>query len=77
MTSQLKNYIVATGVFIIAVVNWHFSIFCRSTAFCGRKISQRTMMNNVKRQSEHLRSILAIHYQYLNGLAKEMGRMRS
>ena len=72
-TSQLKNYIVATGVFIIAVVIG-ILVFFAGVQHSVEKNSQRTMMNNVKRQSEHLRSILAIHYQYLNGLAKEMGQ---
>ena len=72
-TSQLKNYIVATGVFIIAVVIG-ILVFFAGVQHSVEKNSQRTMMNNVKRQSEHLSSILAIHYQYLNGLAKEMGQ---
>lgn len=72
-TSQLKNYIVATGVFIIAVVIGILAFFA-GVQYSVEKNSQKTMMNNVKRQSEHLRSILAIHYQYLNGLAKEMGQ---
>ena len=63
-TSQLKNYIVATGVFIIAVVIG-ILVFFAGVQHSVEKNSQRTMMNNVKRQSEHLSSILAIHYQYL------------
>ena len=39
-TSQLKNYIVATGVFIIAVVIGILVFFCRSTAFCGEKFTE-------------------------------------
>ena len=31
-------------------------------------------MNNVSRQSEHLRTILSIHYQYLNEIAEEMAK---
>lgn len=32
------------------------------------------MRNNVVRQSEHLRTILDIQYDYLNGLAEEIGK---
>ena len=72
-TSQLKNYIVATNIFIIAVV-MGILVFFAGVQHSVDKNSQKTMMNNVARQSEHLRTILAIHYQYLNELAKEMGQ---
>lgn len=32
------------------------------------------MRNNVVRQSEHLRTILDIQYDYLNGLTEEIGK---
>lgn len=35
--------------------------------------SQERMRNNVARQSEHLRTILNIHYSYLEGVAEKMG----
>ena len=35
------------------------------------------MMHNVSRQSEYLRTILDIHYQYLSGIAEEMERRGS
>lgn len=36
--------------------------------------SQNTLKINVQRQSEHLRTILDINYQYLNEIASAMGR---
>ena len=72
-TSQVKTYIRAMAIFIIAVV---IGILCFFTGVqhSVEKNSQTTMMNNVMRQSEHLRTILNIHYQYLNELADEMGQ---
>lgn len=72
-TSQVKTYIKAMAIFIIAVV---IGILCFFTGVqrSVEKNSQTTMMNNVTRQSEHLRTILGIHYQYLNELADEMGQ---
>lgn len=72
-TSQLKNYIMATGVFIVAVVIG-ILVFFAQVQYSVQKNSQRTMMNNVTRQSLHLRTILGIHYEYLNELADEMGK---
>ncbi len=72
-SSQVKTYIKAMAVFIIAVV---IGILCFFTGVqrSVEKNSQTTMMNNVTRQSEHLRTILGIHYQYLNELADQMGQ---
>ena len=50
------------------------AIFFVCTQRSIEKNSQNTMMNTVTRQSEHLNSILKIHYQYLNGIAKELGK---
>ena len=36
--------------------------------------SQNTLKINVQRQSEHLRTILDINYQYLNEIASAMGK---
>mgnify|MGYP000553283610 CR=1 FL=1 len=36
--------------------------------------SQNTVRINVQRQSEHLRTILDINYQYLNEISSAMGR---
>ena len=71
-TSQIKKYIVAITAFIIAMMIG-ILVFFAGVQQSVEKNSQRTMMNNVMRQSEHLRKILVIHYQYLNELAKEMG----
>ena len=72
-TSQIKKYIVAMSTFIIAVVIGIF-VFFAAVQHSVEKNSQKTMMNNVTRQSEHLRTILSIHYEYLNELASEMGQ---
>lgn len=70
---QLKNYVVATSVFITAVVVGILIFFTgvqRSVEVNSREI----MMTDVSRQSEHMRTILDIHYEYLNEIASEMGR---
>ena len=70
---QLKNYVIATSVFILAVVVGIFIFFTcvqRSVSENSRSI----MITNVSRQSEHLRTILNIHYQYLNEIAAEVGK---
>lgn len=72
-TFELRNYVIATGVFIVAVVVGillFFGCVQRSVAVNSRD----TMMTNVSRQSEHLKTILDIHYQYLNEIASEMGK---
>ena len=69
---QLRNYIIATSVFITAVIVGILIFFTcaqRSVEIHSRKI----MMTDVSRQSEHLRSILDIHYQYMNEIASLMG----
>ena len=70
---ELRNYVIATGVFIAAVVVGIFIFFTcvqRSVEVNSREI----MMTDVSRQSEHMRTILDIHYQYLNEIASEMGQ---
>ena len=70
---QLRNYIAATSVFITAVVIG-ILIFFTCVQRAVEVNSQETMMTDVSRQSEHMRTILDIHYQYLNEIASEMGK---
>lgn len=72
-TSQVKTYINAMTIFIIAIVIGFVCVIA-GVQRSVEKNSQTTMMNNVTRQSEHLRTILNIHYQYLNELADQMGQ---
>ena len=62
---QLRNYIIATSVFITAVVIG-ILIFFTCVQQAVEVNSQEIMMTDVSRQSEHMRTILDIHYQYLN-----------
>lgn len=71
--SPVKTYIKAMAVFIIAVIIG-ILLFFAGVQHSVEENSQRTMMNNVTRQSEHLRTILSIHYEYLNELANQMGQ---
>ena len=70
---QLRNYIIATSVFITAVVIG-ILIFFTCVQQAVEVNSQEIMMTDVSRQSEHMRTILDIHYQYLNEIASEMGK---
>lgn len=70
---HLKNYVVATSVIILAVVAG-ILIFFGCVQNSVRTNSQQTLETNVERQSEHLRTILDIHYQYLDEIASAMGK---
>lgn len=70
---ELKNYVMATGVFILAVIAG-ILIFFECVQRAVQVNSQNTLKINVQRQSEHLRTILDINYQYLNEIASAMGR---
>ena len=72
-TFQLKNYVTATSVFIISVITG-ILIFFAAVQHSVEINSQEIMMKDVFRQSDHLRTILDIHYQYLNEIAAEMGK---
>ncbi len=72
-TFQLKNYVIATSVFIISVITG-ILIFFAAVQHSVEINSQEIMMKDVFRQSDHLRTILDIHYQYLNEIAAEMGK---
>lgn len=71
--TQIKKYVAVISIFLAAVIVGLFVFF-----FCiKRSVEQRsknTMRNNVVRQSEHLRTILDIQYDYLNALAEEIGK---
>lgn len=70
---RLNSYVVAVGLFMMAVVLAILLFFgCIQTSVGSS--SRQTMMNNVSRQSEHLRMILDIHYQYLGEIAEEMSK---
>ena len=68
-----KHYTMITGLFILSMI-LGIMIFFGYVQSSVRKNSRQTMMNNVSRQSQHLRTILSIHYQYLNEIAEEMAK---
>ena len=70
---QLKDYAIAVGVFILAVIVGIF-LFFECVQHSIQENSKNAMMTNVSRQSEHLRTILDIHYQYLNEIAVAVGK---
>ena len=72
---HLKNYVIATGIFILAVVAG-ILVFFGCVQNSVRINSQQTLMTNVERQSEHLRTILDIHYQYLDEIASVVGQSK-
>ena len=72
-TVHFKNYTIIMGFFILSVVLGLMIFFGCVQSSVGKN-SRQTMMNNVSRQSEHLRTILNIHYQYLNEIAEEMAK---
>lgn len=70
---HLKNYVIATSVFILAVIVG-ILIFFGCVQNSVRINSRKTLETNVERQSEHLRTILDIHYQYLEEIASAVGK---
>lgn len=71
--AHLKSYTIVMGLFVSSVILGIMLFFCCMQSSIGRN-SRQAMMNNVSRQSEHLRTILSIHYQYLNEIAEEMAK---
>lgn len=70
---RLKNYIWVTGIFILSIIAGiliFFTCVQQSVEVSFRK----QMLNDVSRQSEHLETILGIHYQYLREIAAVMGK---
>lgn len=71
--TQVKKYAIVIGIFLTAVIIGLLVFFY----YIQRSVedrSQRTMMNDVSRQSEHLRTVLNIQYKYLEGIAEEIGK---
>ena len=75
-----KNYRLLTikdykyGIYLfIAAIAICLLIFSISAQQAIEKNSQTAMMNNLTQQSEHLRTILGVHYQYLRSAAQEIG----
>lgn len=66
------SYVGAIAVFILAILIGLVSFFVTAQRTIESS-SQERMRNNVARQSEHLRTILNIHYSYLEGIAEKMG----
>lgn len=71
--NETTAYVKAVLIFIWAV-GVSLVIFLLGVQSSIEKRSQKTIMTNVSRQSEHVKSILDIHYGYLNGIAKEIGK---
>ena len=70
---EIKYYIKAVAVFIVSVAIALVIFFV-----CGQRSiennARQTVMTNVSRQSEHLKTVFDVHYQYLNSIADEMGK---
>lgn len=71
--TQIRKYATVITIFLTAVVIG-LLVFFYGIQRSVEKRSQKTMMNNVSRQSEHLKSILNLQYQYLDGIAEEIGK---
>lgn len=71
--NETTAYVKAVLIFICAV-GVSLVIFLLGVQSSIEKRSQKTIVTNVSRQSEHVKSILDIHYGYLNGIAKEIGK---
>ena len=68
---ELKNYVMATGVFILAVVAG-ILIFFECVQRSVQVNSQNTVRINVQRQSEHLRTIFYFNYNFLIDFSSEL-----
>lgn len=75
-TVTLKDYIIAISIFLIALVVGIF-IFYSGVQHSIKTNSQEKISLNVSRQSEHLRTIFDINYQYLNEIAWQIGKSDS
>ena len=71
--AHLKSYTIVMGLFVSSVILGIMIFFGCIQSSIGRN-SRQAMMNNVSRQSEHLRTILSIHYQYLNEISRRWQR---
>ena len=68
----IQKYIIAIAVFILATA-LIIGIFFISIRKQVEKNSRDTLMVNVTRQSEHLKEVFDIHFQYLNVVAENLG----
>lgn len=71
--NETTAYVMAVLIFVCAVAV-SLAVFLLGVQSSIEKRSQKTILTNVSRQSEHVKSILDIHYGYLNGIALEMGK---
>ncbi len=71
--NETTTYVPAMLLFI-AAVTISLLVFLVGVQSSIESGSQNAIKTNVSRQSEHVWSILDIHYGYLNGIAAEMGK---
>lgn len=69
----IQKYIIAIAIFILATA-LIIGIFFVSIRKQVEKNSRDTLMVNVTRQSEHLKEVFDIHFQYLNAIAECIGQ---
>lgn len=71
--NEITAYVSAILIFVCAVaVSLFVFLLCIQDSI--ERSSQKTIVTNVSRQSEHISSILDIHYGYLSGIAEEMAK---
>ena len=73
--NEITEYVAAALIFVCAVAV-SLGIFLVCTQNSIERNSQKVIKTNVSRQSEHIKAILDIHYGYLRGIAKEIGKSR-
>lgn len=71
--TQIRKYATVIAIFLTAVVIG-LLVFFYGIHRSVKIRSQRTMMTNVSRQSEHLKTVLDLQYKYLDGIAEEIGK---
>lgn len=71
--NEITEYVAAFLIFVCAV-SVSLGIFLACTQNSIERNSQKVIKTNVSRQSEHIKAILDIHYGYLRGIAKEIGK---
>ena len=71
---EVRHYIIGIAVFVVAVAVSLIIFFLASSRMIRDK-SEDAMRENLLRQSDHLVSILQLHYQYLNSVV-EIGKRR-
>lgn len=70
---EIRHYVIGIAAFVAAVAIGLLVFFLVSNQMIQEK-SEEAMRANLRRQSEHLTSILQVHYEYLNAAAEEIGR---